>query len=48
MIADSAIKDLDGAYGMGLGSVEVAVLTYALQHNQIALADERRAGGIAL
>ena len=48
LIADSAIQALDSAYAMGLGSGEVAVLSYALQNKQIALIDERRARRVAL
>ena len=48
LIADSAIKELDSAHAMGLGSGELAVLSYALQHSQVALIDERRARRIAL
>ena len=49
LIPDGAIKELDSAYalGLGLGSGEVAVLSYALQHSQVALVDERRARRIA-
>ena len=38
---------LDSACAMGLGSGEVAVLSYAQQHSQVALIDERRARGVA-
>lgn len=38
---------LDSAYAMGLGSGEVAVLSYAQQHSQVALVDERRARRVA-
>lgn len=47
LIPHSAIQALDSAYAMGLGSGEVAVLSYAHEHNQIALIDERRARGVA-
>ena len=47
LIPHSAIQALDSAYAMGLGSGEVAVLSYAREHRQIALIDERRARGIA-
>lgn len=47
LIPDSSIKKLDGAYAMGLGSGEVAVLSYAQEHSQVALIDERRARRIA-
>ena len=47
IISENAVKTLDSAYSMGLGSGEVAVLSYALQENQIALVDERRARRVA-
>ena len=47
LIPHSAIQALDSAYAMGLGSGEVAVLSYAHEHSQIALIDERRARRIA-
>lgn len=47
IIPDKATKALDSAYVMGLGSGEVAVLSYAQQHSQVALIDERRARRIA-
>ena len=47
LIPNSAIQALDSAYAMGLGSGEVAVLSYAHEHSQIALIDERRARRIA-
>jgi len=47
LIPDSTIKALDSAYAMGLGSGEVAVLSYAHQHSQVALIDDRRARRIA-
>ena len=47
LIPQSAIQALDSAYAMGLGSGEVAVLSYAHEHNQVALIDERRARGVA-
>lgn len=47
VIPDSAIKVLDSAYAMGLGSGEVAVLSYAYQHKHVALIDDRRARRIA-
>ena len=47
LIPDSAVNALDIAYTLGLGSGEVAVLSYALQHSQVALVDERRARRIA-
>lgn len=47
LIPDSVIKALDSAYAMGLGSGEVAVLSYAYQHQHVALMDDRRARRIA-
>ena len=47
IISEDTVKTLDSAYSMGLGSGEVAVLSYALQENQIALVDERRARRVA-
>ena len=44
---DKATKALDSAYATGLGSGEVAVLSYAQQYKQVALIDERRARRIA-
>ena len=41
------INKLDSAYLMGLGSGEIAVLSYAHQHKRVALVDERRARRIA-
>ena len=47
LIAASLIKPLDSAYSLGLGSGEVAVLSYAKQHTLTALIDERRARRVA-
>ena len=47
IIPEEATMTLDSAYAMGLGSGEVAVLSYAQQHSQVALIDERRARGVA-
>lgn len=47
VVPDAAITPLDAAYAMGLGSGEAAVLSYAAQHEQVALIDERRARRIA-
>ena len=47
IILEKATKALDSAYVMGLGSGEVAVLSYAQQHSHVALIDERRARRIA-
>lgn len=41
------ITPLDPAYAQGLGSGEVAVLSYAAQHGYVALVDERRARRVA-
>ena len=46
-ISDDSIYKLDSAYMMGLGSGEIAVLSYAHQHRLVALVDERRARRIA-
>lgn len=46
-LPESAIDKLDSAYVMGLGGGELAVLSYAHQHNLVALVDERRARRIA-
>lgn len=47
VLPNAAIMPLDAAYAMGLGSGEAAVLSYAAQHKQVALIDERRARRIA-
>ena len=47
IIPEKATMTLDSAYAMGLGSGEVAVLSYAQQHSQVALVDERRARRVA-
>lgn len=47
IVNESDISPLDAAYAQGLGSGEVAVLAYAVQHQHIALIDERRARRIA-
>ena len=47
IIPKEATMTLDSAYAMGLGSGEVAVLSYAQQHSQVALVDERRARRVA-
>ena len=47
IIPEEATMTLDSAYAMGLGSGEVAVLSYAQQHCQVALIDERRARRVA-
>ncbi len=47
IVADEDIRSLDLAYAQGLGSGEVAVLGYAVQHGFTALIDERRARAVA-
>lgn len=47
LIAASLIKPLDSAHSLGLGSGEVAVLSYAKHHTLTALIDERRARRVA-
>ncbi len=47
VIPVAAIAPLDPAYEQGLGSGEVAVLSYAAQHQHIALIDERRTRSVA-
>jgi predicted nucleic acid-binding protein len=47
IIDEAHIAPLDPAYSQGLGTGEVAVLSYARTHHHIALIDERRARVIA-
>ncbi|MBA3593642.1 MAG: DUF3368 domain-containing protein [Pseudomonadota bacterium] len=47
VVPDESITPLDAAFAAGLGSGEAAVLAYAMQHQQVALIDERRARRIA-
>ena len=47
LVASDLITPLDSAHSLGLGSGEVAVLSYAKQHSLIALIDERRARRVA-
>lgn len=47
VIAKNAIEPLDAAYAQGLGTGEVAVLSYAAKHGLTALIDERRARAVA-
>ena len=46
-IPQSDITPLDAAYALGLGSGEAAVISYAAQHQHIALVDDRKARKIA-
>ena len=47
LVAASLITPLDSAHSLGLGSGEVAALSYAKQHSLTALIDERRARRVA-
>ena len=47
VIALADITPLDPAYAMGLGSGEAAVISYAAQHQHIAMVDDRKARKIA-
>ena len=47
VIAQADITPLDPAYALGLGSGEAAVISYAAQHQHIALVDDRKARKIA-
>lgn len=47
VVPNEVITPLDAAYATGLGSGETAVLGYAVQHQQVALIDERHARRIA-
>ena len=47
IIPNAAILPLDEAFAKGLGSGEVAVLSYAAQHQLTALVDDRRARRVA-
>jgi predicted nucleic acid-binding protein len=46
-VPQSEITPLDAAYALGLGSGEAAVISYAAQHQHIALVDDRKARKIA-
>jgi len=46
-IPQTDITPLDAAYALGLGSGEAAVISYAAQHQHIALVDDRKARKIA-
>ena len=46
-IPQADITPLDAAYALGLGSGEAAVISYAAQHQHIALVDDRKARKIA-
>ena len=47
IVAQIDISPLDAAYALGRGSCEAAVLSYAAQHQHIALVDDRKAREIA-
>ena len=47
VVAQSHILPLDAAYALGLGSGEAAVLSYALQHQYLALVDDQKAHKMA-
>ena len=46
-IPHADIAPLDAAYALGLGTGEAAVISYAAQHQHIALIDDRKARKIA-
>jgi predicted nucleic acid-binding protein len=46
-VAHSLLAPRDAAFAQGLGSGEVAVLSYAKEHGLLALVDERRARRVA-
>ncbi len=46
-IPHTDIAPLDAAYALGLGTGEAAVISYAAQHQHIALVDDRKARKIA-
>lgn len=48
VIAHAQLSPLDAAFAQGLGTGEIAVLSYAAQHKLLALIDERRARRVAL
>ena len=47
LLPNAVIVPLDAAFTAGLGTGEVAVLSYAAQHQHVALIDERRARRVA-
>jgi predicted nucleic acid-binding protein len=47
IIPQATLTKLDAALAQGLGTGEIAVLSYAAQHQLLALIDERRARRIA-
>ncbi len=47
LLTNAVIVPLDAALGAGMGTGEVAVLSYAAQHKLVALVDERRARRVA-
>ena len=48
IVENDEISALDTAHAIGLGTGEIAVISYALQHNYIALIDDDRARRVAL
>jgi predicted nucleic acid-binding protein len=47
IVPESVLAPLDAAFAQGLGTGELAVLSYAAEHALIALIDERRARRVA-
>jgi predicted nucleic acid-binding protein len=47
IIPQASLAPLDAAFAQGLGTGEIAVLSYAAAHGLLALIDERRARGVA-
>lgn len=47
IIPQASLAPLDAAFAQGLGTGEIAVLSYAAAHALLALIDERRARGVA-
>jgi predicted nucleic acid-binding protein len=47
VIPQTALTPLDAALAQGLGTGEIAVLSYAAEHHLLALIDERRARRVA-
>lgn len=48
IVDNSEIDALDAAHAIGLGTGEIAVISYAMQHDYIALIDDDRARRVAL
>ena len=48
IVENDKIGPLDSAHAIGLGTGEIAVISYALQHNHVALIDDDRARRVAL